>query len=126
LIFPFPSTTWDPQIPQTTVTVPYVAAQTAENLKVVVVGWNDSTAQVTSVGDSMGNNYFVAVGPILQTGLSTQTIYYAKSTFPGAANANLVTVTFTGAALTCPYARLNSLPASLGRRGSADRHVPKL
>ena len=33
-----------PQTPQTTVTVPYTAAQTAGNLNVVVVGWNDTSA----------------------------------------------------------------------------------
>jgi len=36
-----------PQTPQTTVTVVYTAAQTAGNLNVVVVGWNDSSAQIS-------------------------------------------------------------------------------
>jgi hypothetical protein len=43
--------------PQTTVTVTYTKAQTAGNLNVVVVGWNDSTAKITSVTDSRGNAY---------------------------------------------------------------------
>ena len=30
-----------PQTPQTLVTVPYTAAQTAGNLNLVIVGWND-------------------------------------------------------------------------------------
>ena len=52
-----------PQSPQTTVNVTYTAAQTAGDLNVVVVGWNDSTATVSSVTDSKGNVYTRAVGP---------------------------------------------------------------
>src|SRR5580700_8844493 len=52
-----------PQTPQTTVAVPYISGQTGGNLNVVVVGWNDSTAQVSSVTDSNGNVYRLAVGP---------------------------------------------------------------
>src|SRR4249920_70073 len=52
-----------PQTPSTTVAVPYTAAQTAGNLNVVVVGWNDTTAVVQSVVDSRGNIYVRAVGP---------------------------------------------------------------
>ena len=44
-----------PQTPQTTVTVTYTQAQTSGNLNVVVVGWNDTTTQVSSVTDSQGN-----------------------------------------------------------------------
>src|SRR5271167_431624 len=52
----------DPQTPQTTVTVPYTLAQTAGNLNVIIVGWNDSTHTVSSVTDSKGNVYVLAVG----------------------------------------------------------------
>src|SRR5215467_12294149 len=87
-----------PQTPQTTVTVPYTAAQTAGNLNVVVVGWNDATATVQSVVDSVGNVYQLAVGPTVRAGSATQSIYYAANIAPAAANANTVTVTFnTGA-----------------------------
>ena len=89
----------------TTVTIPYTSAQGAGNLNVVVVGWNNSTAQVTSVSDSMSNSYAVAVGPTIQTGLATQTIYYAKNILPAAANGNVVTVRFTAAA-TSPDIRI--------------------
>ena len=34
-----------PQTPQTTVTLPYTSAQTAGDLNVAVVGWNETTAQ---------------------------------------------------------------------------------
>ena len=88
----------DPQTPQTTVAVPYTAAQTAGNLNVVVVGWSDSTAQVQTVADTKGNVYVLAVGPTVQTGTATQAIYYAKNIAAAAANGNAVTVTFNVAA----------------------------
>ncbi len=87
-----------PQTPQTSVTVKYTKAQTAGDLNVVVVGWNDSTSQISSVADSAGNTYSLAVGPAVQTGTATQAIYYAKNIVSAAANANTVTVTFNTAA----------------------------
>src|SRR5256714_12131743 len=89
----------DPQTPQTTVTVAYGLAQTAGNLNVVVVGWNDSTAEVSTVSDSRGNVYGLAAGPVVQTGIATQAIYYAKNIAAAGAGANTVTVTFTAAAI---------------------------
>jgi len=87
-----------PQTPQTLVSVPYPGAQTTGNLNVVVVGWNDSTAQVQAVSDSRGNTYARAVGPTVQTGLATQSIYYAPNIAAAPAGTNTVTVTFiTGA-----------------------------
>src|SRR6202041_2841118 len=83
-----------PQSPQSTVTVVYPARQTAGDLNVVVMGWNDSTSNVTSVSDSSGNSYILAVGPTTVTGLS-QSIYYAKDIVSGS---NTVTVTFNPAA----------------------------
>ena len=83
-----------PQSPQSTVTVVYSVAQTAGNLNVVVVGWNDTTSNVTSVSDSRGNAYTLAVGPTSGTRLS-QSIYYAKNIVSGS---NAVTVTFNQAA----------------------------
>jgi fibronectin type 3 domain-containing protein len=89
----------NPQTPQTTVSVTYAAAQTAGSLNVVVVGWNDSTAQVQSVVDSKGNAYTRAVGPTVQAGTATQSIYYASGIVAAAANGNAVTVTFAPAAV---------------------------
>jgi hypothetical protein len=57
-----------PQTAQTTVTVPYSGAQTAGDLNVVVVGWNDTNATVNSVTDSMGTVYKLAVGPTRLSG----------------------------------------------------------
>src|SRR5690348_7745352 len=75
-----------PQAPQSTVAVQYKAAQTAGDLNVVVVGWNDSTAKVISVDDSQGNRYQRAVGPTVLAGKISQSIYYAKNINGAAAN----------------------------------------
>ena len=91
-----------PQTPQATVTVPYSVAQTAGDLNVVVVGWNDTNASVSSVKDSHGTVYQLAVGPTLLSGANggplSQSIYYAPNIPAAAAGANTVTVTFTQAA----------------------------
>jgi hypothetical protein len=70
--------------------VAYPAAQTAGNLNIVVVGWNDTSAAVKSITDSRRNTYTLAVGPTAGTAL-TQSIYYAKNIAGGS---NTVTVTF--------------------------------
>ncbi len=41
----------------------YLAAQRAGDLNVAIVGWNDATAQVTSVTDSNGNVLTAGRGP---------------------------------------------------------------
>ena len=87
-----------PQTPSTSVSVTFTAAQTSGNLNVVVVGWNDSTAQVQSVIDSRGNTYQLAVGPTILAGSATQSIYYAANIAAAPANGNSVTVTFAPAA----------------------------
>ena len=87
-----------PQSAQTSVPVIFTAAQTAGNLNVVVVGWNDSTAAVNSVTDTKGNVYVLAVGPTAVAGKLSQSIYYAKNIAAAAANANTVTVQFNVAA----------------------------
>src|SRR5205809_8118165 len=65
-------------------------------LNVVVVGWNDKKAQIQSVTDTARNAYVRAVGPTSQSGIATQSIYYARNI--AAAGANTVTVVFTAAA----------------------------
>jgi hypothetical protein len=67
------------------------------------VGWNDDTATVTSVSDTSGNVYAVAVGPTMQPGPAgggglTQAIYYAKNVAAAPAGGNAVTVAFSVAA----------------------------
>ena len=83
-----------PQSSQTSVKVSYPRAQTAGDLNLVVVGWNDTSATVQSVTDSVGNSYALAAGPLKGTAL-TQSIYYAKNIL---AASNSVTVTFSEAA----------------------------
>jgi hypothetical protein len=88
-----------------TVTVNFTSAQTVGNFNAVVVGWNDATATVTSVIDSMGNSYQLALGPTtykLATdgqGNLSQSIYYAPNIQAAGAGANTVTVTFNQAAI---------------------------
>jgi hypothetical protein len=84
-----------PQTSQGSVSVGYSRAQTAGDINIVAVGWNDTTATITSVTDSAGNSYQVAVPVGQSTGLS-QAIYYAKNIV--ASTANTVTVTFGQAA----------------------------
>ena len=61
----------------------------------MAVGWNDTSATVQSVTDSLGNSYVLAAGPVKGTAL-TQSIYYAKNILAGS---NTVTVTFSKAAV---------------------------
>jgi fibronectin type 3 domain-containing protein len=83
-----------PQTSPTQVPVKFLAAQTAGNLNIVVVGWNDSTSSVISVTDTAGNSYSPAVGPTRVSGSLSQSIYYAKKIAGAAAGANTVTVNF--------------------------------
>ena len=89
-----------PQSSQTTVSVTYTAAQVAGDLNVVAVGWNDSTATVSSVTDTKGNTYTRAIGPTVQSGYASQSIYYAKNIVAATAGTNAVKVTFSRAAVS--------------------------
>ena len=92
-----------PSTPQMTVTVPYNAAQTTGNLNLVIIGWNDTTARISSVTDSKGNSYSLAVGPTILSTVNgeplSQSIYYAKNIAAANAGANGVKVTFTAPAV---------------------------
>ena len=88
----------DPQVAETSVTITFTAAQVAGDLNVIAVGWNDSVATVSKITDQSNNTYTLAVGPTVQSGFATQSIYYAKSIAAAAAGANSVTVTFSTAA----------------------------
>ena len=86
-----------PQSPQTSVTVPFTAPQSAGDLNVVTVGWFDATSSVVSVADTLGNVYSAAVGPTRMAGTGSLSIYYAKNIAAAGANANSVTVNFSAA-----------------------------
>jgi glucose/arabinose dehydrogenase/PKD repeat protein len=80
-----------PQTPQSTVATAFNTAQSAGNLNVAVIGWNEAAGNITSVTDSAGNTYQVAVPTFRGSGLS-QAVYYAKD-IVGAAS-NTITVQF--------------------------------
>ena len=84
-----------PQTASASVPVTYPLAQTAGNLNIVAVGWNDTTSTVSSVSDSRGNVYTQAGTMTTGTALR-QAIYYAKNI---AAGSNTVTVVFNQAAV---------------------------
>jgi hypothetical protein len=84
-----------PQTSQSVVQVKFSSAQFAGDLNVIAVGWNDSTAAVSSVTDTVGNVYRLAVGPTAIAGVASQSIYYAKNIAPAAAGANTITVAFS-------------------------------
>ena len=84
-----------PASPAATAPVNYPLPQTAGNLNVVIVGWDDDTAAVQSVSDSAGNTYTLALNPTVGTGIS-QAIYYAKNI--NAATGNILTATFSAPA----------------------------
>jgi IPT/TIG domain/Fibronectin type III domain/Abnormal spindle-like microcephaly-assoc'd, ASPM-SPD-2-Hydin len=110
----------DPQSSQATVAVSYTAAETAGDLNVVVVGWNDTTSTVQSVTDSLGNTYSLAIGPTSGTALR-QSIYYAANVKAGA---NTVTVTFNQAAAfpdirVLEYRGVNAVDVTMGGSGNS-------
>jgi hypothetical protein len=76
-------------------TATYALAQTAGDLNVVVIGWYDTTSTISSVTDSKGNTYTLAVGPTQMAGDGTNAIYYAKNIAGATAGTNTVTVTFS-------------------------------
>jgi hypothetical protein len=84
-----------PQTPQSIVTVPFASAQAAGNLNVIAVGWNDTTAHVQSVTDTMENVYVLAVGPTVHPAFGSQAIYYASNIRSASAGANVVSVVFS-------------------------------
>lgn len=86
--------------PQSSVTVTFTAAQAAGNLNVVAVGWENSTSTPSSISDSKGNTYALAVGPTTISGLVSQSVYYAKNIAAATAGSNTVTVTFSS---SVPY-----------------------
>ena len=87
----------NPSAPTSSVTATFASAQTAGDINLFIVGWADFTSTVSSVTDSKGNVYTLAVGPTRSSGNASQSIYYAKNIASAVANANTVTVTFSTA-----------------------------
>ncbi len=86
-----------PQSAPSSVAVTFGAAQGAGDLVVVVVGWHDTTAQVSSVTDTAKDVFQRAVGPTARGTQVSQSIYYAANVAAWAAG-NVVTVKFNRAA----------------------------
>jgi hypothetical protein len=76
-----------------TVSATYLLAQTSGDLNIVAVAWGDATSHITSITDTVGNTYLLAVGPT-NNGVDTEALYYAKNIGAAAPSANTVTVNF--------------------------------
>src|SRR4029077_16864325 len=84
---------------QSALSVTYTSAQVAGDLNVVGVGWGHAAAAVSSVTDSNGNVYTLAVGPTQNSDHHlSQSIYYARGILAAGASTNTVTVRFTNPA----------------------------
>src|SRR5271157_2075967 len=110
------------------VAVAYPSAQTAADLNIVVVGFDDTVATISSVTDSSGNVYNLAVGPTVfgptkNSPSVTQAIYYAVNIAAAAAGANTVTVVFNGSATwpdvrVAEYSGFNTLDVTAAAGGT--------
>jgi hypothetical protein len=120
-----------PQTAQSAVAVTLQSPQSAGNLLVVIAGWNDGTASISSVTDSRGDTFALAIGPTRRTTAISQSIYYAKNVLGGS---NTVTVRFNRAATFAdirvleyagldPVAPFDSAAAASGFGGQADTGV---
>ena len=97
-----------PQTNQSSVAVTYTSAQIAGDTNILAIGWNNATSNITSVTDSAGNTYQLAVPTARGTGVS-QAIYYATNIKAAAAGTNTVTVTFNTAT---PFVDIRALEYS--------------
>jgi hypothetical protein len=70
--------------------VAYANAQSAGDANILAIGWNDTTASITNVSDSLGNTYQVALPTFRGNGMS-QAIYFSPNIQSGN---NTVTVMF--------------------------------
>jgi len=80
-----------------TIPVPMTNPQGKGNLNVVIAGWSDTSAQVSSITDTEGNTYVMAL-PVIQGTSLSQVIYYAKNIKGDGATANTITVSFSRSA----------------------------
>ena len=97
-----------PQTNQSTVTVTYTGAQAVGDTNILAIGWNNTTSNITSVTNSAGNTYHLAI-PTARGGGTSQAIYYAKNIQAAAAGANTVTVTFN---TSTPFVDIRALEYS--------------
>jgi hypothetical protein len=81
---------------QSTITATFTGAQTASDLNLVFIGWEDTTSQVSSVSDTSGNVYVLANRNVFP-GIGQQVAYYAKNIARASPGVNTVQVAFTAA-----------------------------
>jgi hypothetical protein len=86
--------------PLAKITVPYTLAQTPGDLNVVIVGWRDGLAQITSVTDTNGNPYQVGaqINDLTFPIVLQQAIFYSSNILAAVAGGNTVTVKFSSPA----------------------------
>ena len=82
--------------------------RSAGDTNILAIGWNNATSNITSVTDSAGNTYQLAVPTARGTGIS-QAIYYASNIKAAAAGTNTVTVTFN---TSTPFVDIRALEYS--------------
>jgi hypothetical protein len=102
-----------------TVSVAYSNPQQAGDLNIVVVGWSDSSHNVSSISDSAGNMYALAAAPVTASGVALA-IYYAANI--AGAGANTATVQLDAADFLCvavlEYAGLSGVDRTAAGSGA--------
>ena len=98
-----------PQTNQSSVPVTYTSAQTAGNTNILAIGWNNATSNITSVTDSAGNTYQLAVPTARGAAASARRSTTPRTSRPPPAGTNTVTVTFNTAT---PYVDIRALEYS--------------
>ena len=72
------------------IVLPFDSAVTVGNLLLVSIAWGDVVRTISSVVDTLGNNYQI-ISPLVQSGVISKITYYA---FSNGSGANSVTVTW--------------------------------
>jgi Domain of unknown function (DUF1929)/IPT/TIG domain/Kelch motif len=93
----FVQTNYNTSKSASSISAPYSLAQSAGDLNIVVMGWNDTSTSITSVQDSSGNFYSQAGAVVKGTNI-TQAIFYAQNIKSAGAGSNKLTVKFSKAA----------------------------
>ena len=116
-----------PQTAESTVTVTYTKAQIAGDTNIIAIGWNSSSSTVSSVTDSEGNSYQLAVPLATGDGLS-ETIYYAANINAASAGNNVVSVNFSAAVPAADIRALEygGLAAASHTRSDVHKHQSML
>jgi hypothetical protein len=88
-----------------------IAYNTAKDTNVILIGWNDATAAISSVSDSSGNTYTLSSAHTQGNGLSSY-IYYSQGIL--ASGLNTITVNWSGGGATTPSIQIFELGGLIG------------